>query len=128
MLFPNVRRLAALDMYGSNGARLRRAVIRAEYWFGVIGCFALGALAVALFDGWAVLFGVWLLTIGLNYVPLALFGELYSKPGSLDAYLHREPIGREWKSLNATQFWIFVPFVMVVLAVVQLRARRRRTR
>jgi hypothetical protein len=60
----NVRRLAAVDMYGSAGARWRRWVILAEVLIGVVGAAALGVMLLsnrsgvgsALAAGW--LFGV----------------------------------------------------------------------
>ena len=39
---PNVRRLAALDMYGTSGSARRRRLIRAEFIIGVAGCTLVG--------------------------------------------------------------------------------------
>jgi len=42
----DVRRLAAIDMWGSAGAIRRRRLIRAEFVIGALGCTALGVLAL----------------------------------------------------------------------------------
>jgi hypothetical protein len=57
----DVRRLAAVDMYGTAGTQWRRRVITGEFIAGAIGCFALGlwvAFTAEAF-GWR-LFGAWL--------------------------------------------------------------------
>jgi hypothetical protein len=63
----NVRRMAALDLWGSAGGRRRRLVIRWEFVVGVFGCFALGALVLASTSSsvW-LLIGVWLVGAGSN--------------------------------------------------------------
>jgi len=57
----DVRRLAAVDTYGTAGTQWRRRVITGEFIAGAIGCFALGlwvAFTAEAF-GWR-LFGAWL--------------------------------------------------------------------
>ena len=45
MSLVDVRRLAAIDMYGSAGTRLRRRLILAEFVVGAAGGMAIGLLA-----------------------------------------------------------------------------------
>jgi hypothetical protein len=65
-----VRRLAAVDMLGMRGSRRRRRIIRAEFFAGIAACPALGVLSLVLSHGWGRLLGIWLIGVGLNYVPL----------------------------------------------------------
>jgi hypothetical protein len=65
----DVRRLAAVDMWGSRGDRRRRRAIRAEFWIGAVGCTALGALVLSSGDGWELALGAWLIGAGANYLP-----------------------------------------------------------
>src|SRR5215472_19112271 len=69
----DVRRLAAIDMHGLAGTRLRRRVILAEFIAGAVGCLVIGLLTATRAPGlgWHVL-GVWLAGVGVNYIPLAL--------------------------------------------------------
>lgn len=57
-----VRRLAALDMWGSSGSQRRRRVIRWEFIVGAVGCLALGLYVLASSSAlvWFVI-GAWLL-------------------------------------------------------------------
>ena len=83
----NVRRLAALDMYGTSGSARWRRLIRAEFIIGVVGCGLLGVLTPASGSGWTILLGIWLVATGLNYVPLAISAQALSRPGALEAEL-----------------------------------------
>ena len=84
----DVRRLAAVDMYGTAGTQWRRRVITGEFMAGAIGCFALGlwvAFTAEAF-GWQ-LFGAWLTGVGVNYLALVLHAVALSRSGALDAEL-----------------------------------------
>jgi hypothetical protein len=83
----NVRRLAALDMYGTRGSARRRRFIRAEFFVGVVGCILVGVLTLMSGSGWTIAVGVWLVAIGMNYVPLAISAQALSRPGALEAEL-----------------------------------------
>jgi hypothetical protein len=122
MALVDVRRLAAVDMYGLKGSRRRRRIIRAEFDVGVVGCCALGVLAVARSSGWGAVLGVWLISIGLNYVPLALAAHALSRPGALEAELEGVDMAREIRRTGTRQVWILVPFAVVVSAVLPRRA------
>jgi hypothetical protein len=117
----DVRRLAAVDMHGVRGTRLRRRIIVAEFILGALGCTALGLLAVGSAElGWR-LFGAWLAGVGLNYMPLALHAVSLLPAGRLAAELAGADIGRELRHYTGAQFWGMVPLLFVVLALIQLR-------
>jgi hypothetical protein len=120
----DVRRLAAVDMYGL-GTPLRRRVILVEFVLGATVGVALGVLAILIAPGprgW--LFGVWLTGVCLNYVPLAIHAARLHRPGVLEAELAGVDIPRELRHYTVVQLWILVPLLMVVLDLIQ---RRRRT-
>jgi hypothetical protein len=48
----NVRRLVAVDMYGTTGSARRRRLIRAEFVIGAAGCTLLGVLLLMSASGW----------------------------------------------------------------------------
>src|SRR5262245_24674445 len=84
----NVRRLAAIDMYGTSGSTRRRRIVLAEFFAGVIGMVGIGTwvLTQATDLGGRAL-GVWLIGAGLNYAPLAVHAVILSRAGGLDAKL-----------------------------------------
>jgi len=125
MQVPRVRRLAALDMWGTAGSRRRRQLIRAEFFCGVIGCIGLGALALVTGSGWVTAVGLWLVGIGINYVPLALEAQSLSKPGALEDELRGVELRRELRHAGVQQLWIVVPLAVVVFALLDLRPDRR---
>jgi hypothetical protein len=63
----NVRRLAALDLYGTTGSARRRWIVRAEFIVGAAGCTLLGVVTLMSASGWGIVLGAWLVTTGLNY-------------------------------------------------------------
>ena len=84
----DVRRLAAVDMYGSRGGRRRRRLILAEFALAAIDIPLLGlAIALAASTVPRVLIGTYLIGAGLNYIPLALHAISLSRAGRLDAEL-----------------------------------------
>jgi hypothetical protein len=113
------RRLAAVDMYGTRGSRRRRLVIRVEFFVGVVGCLALGVLAIIHDDGVWVLIGVWLIGIGLNYVPLAASAQSLSRPGALEAEMDGRDVRRELRRAGVTQAMILVPLALVIAWLAQ---------
>jgi hypothetical protein len=124
MWMMDVRRLAALDMWGSAGGRRRRVVIRWEFVLGTFGCFALGAVVVASASSslW-LLIGVWLVGAGINYVPLALYASALSRPGALERELEGVETGRELRRAGIQQLWIAVPGSVALAALIQERPR-----
>jgi len=120
----DVRRLAAVDMWGTAGTRQRRRLIRAEFFAGAIGCTGLGLVVVVTGSGWMAVLGIWLVGAGVNYVPLAIEAQLLSKPGALEQELHGVDLRRELRSSGVRQLWIAVPFGVAVSALVRRRPRR----
>ncbi len=116
----DVRRLAAVDMHGARGTRIRRVAILIEFVLGALGGTALGALVAAEASalGWR-LFGIWLAAACLNYVPLALTALSLSWDGRLEAELAGVDVRRELRRYTLLQFWIAVPLLFAVLAVAQ---------
>lgn len=118
----DVRRLAAIDMYGARGTVFRRRVIVAEFVLGAVVGTALGVAVVVTASsvGWQV-FGAWIAAACLNYVPLAAHAIDLSRPGRLAAELESVDVPRELRHYTKTQFWIAVPLFFVMLALVQRR-------
>jgi hypothetical protein len=122
----NVRRLAAIDMYGTRGTIRRRRIILAEFLVGVVAMVAFGAWLLAISSGLgARIFGVWSIGAGLNYAPLAVHAVMLSRPGGLDAELAGVDTGQELRRYGVLQLWIFVPLSLVTFALRDaLRPRR----
>jgi hypothetical protein len=124
MTLPDVRRLAALDMHGVAGTRLRRHLIRAEFILSTIGGLGLGIWgAVAGANaGWQA-FGAWVGGVGVNYAALVWQTALLSRPGALQAELAGVDVPRELRRYGLLQFWVVVPLLFAVLALGQDRVR-----
>jgi hypothetical protein len=122
----DVRRLAAVDMHGLKGSRLRARLIRAEFVVGaVLGVF-LGVLLLAAGTSPAVrLFGLWVLGAGLNYIPLTLHAFSLSRPGALAEELGDADVRRELQHYTVAQLWVFVPLALVVFDLRQRRSAER---
>jgi hypothetical protein len=118
----DVRRMAAVDMYGVRGTTLRRRVILAEFIGGAAAMVLVGVWCVFGTNsvGWQVL-GIVSIGVGLNYLPLAVHAVALSRPGALDAELNGVDLAGEGRYYTAAQFWIFVPLLLVVLAIRQGR-------
>jgi hypothetical protein len=114
-MIPDVRRLAAIDMWGSRGALPRRRIILAEFLTGVAVLIAVGILLLPH----VVVLGAWMIGAGLNYIPLAGYALLLSRPGALDSELSAVDVGPELRRYGVLQLWIFVPLSIVVFALIQ---------
>jgi len=118
--FVDVRRLAAVDLHGLMGTALRRRVIIAEFVLGAIGGIGIGLFLLLAADGAiGVVVGVWAVGVGANYVPLALHALSLRRPADLRSALAEADIRHELRRYTKSQFWVFVPFLLVVLAVGQ---------
>ena len=127
MAVVNVRRLAAIDMYGLRGTERRRRLILAEFIFGAVAVVAFGVWFIAAADRPADrLVGIVIIGVGLNYVPLTLYAIGLLRPGALDAELAGVDTGREIRRYGLLQVWILVPLSLVVLATREAAGDRRR--
>jgi hypothetical protein len=121
----NVKRLAAVDMWGTRGTMRRRRIILAEFITGVIAATAVGAwIAVAASSAGTKAFGIWGLCAGLNYLPLAVHAARLSRPGALDAELADVDVARELRRYSVLQLWILVPLSLVVFSLYGLTRPR----
>lgn len=118
----DVRRLAALDMWGTSGTARRRRIIRAEFVVGAVGCTCLGVVAVVTGSGSMIALGVWLIGAGINYVSLAVHAQSLAKPGVLEEELRGVDLRPALRRAGVQQFWIAVPLALVLFDV-----RRHRT-
>jgi hypothetical protein len=121
----NVRRLAAIDMYGARGTTRRRRIILAEFAAGAVVAVAFGIWLTAYASGLGGrVLGIWIIGAGLNYAPLAAYAIALSRPGAHNAELAGVDTGRELRRYSVLQLWIFVPLSLVVLALHNAVIRR----
>ncbi|MEU8210526.1 hypothetical protein AB0B85_15150 [Micromonospora sp. NPDC049044] len=122
----NVRRLAAIDMYGSRGTTRRRWIILAEFLVGVVLMVTWGCWLLASANAFGTrAFGLWLVGAGLNYAPLSLYALALMRPGALDAELAGVNTDGELRRYTVLQLWVFVPLTLVVFAIRGELARSR---
>jgi hypothetical protein len=106
----NVRRLAAIDMYGTRGTIRRRRIILAEFLIGVVAMVAFGIwLVTSASDVSVRVLAAWMVGAGLNYAPLAAYAVALSRPGALDADLAGVDILAELRRYGIRQLWILYP-------------------
>jgi hypothetical protein len=113
----NVRRFAAVDMWGRRGTIRRRRIILAEFVIGAACGVALGGWAVTSQALGGQIFGAWFIGVGLNYVPLAAYAAALSRAGALDAELADVDVGREIRRYTVFQALLLVPLALVVLSL-----------
>ncbi len=114
----NVRRLAAIDMYGTRGTARRKRIILAEFTAALAATVALGAWLVIGASGLGTrILGIWLIGAGLNYAPLAAFAISLSRPSALEAELANVDTGRELRRYSVLQLWILVPLSLIAMTV-----------
>jgi hypothetical protein len=125
----DVKRLAAVDMYGARGTALRRRVVLAEFALALIVALALGGwLIFGAFGLGAHVFGIWMLGAGLNYAPLTAYAISLSRPGALEAELADVNVGQELRRYSVRQPWLFVPLSLIAMTVWRPRGPRGGTR
>ena len=122
----NVRKLAALDIHF-----LGPALIVTEFALGVVGPFVLGVLTfrTALRHGWPLgltIFGAYLLTLGVNYIPLLLHAVSLVRSGSASDEIAHELSDRRaaFAKYRRQSLYLLLPFVVPLMAIVQQRKRR----
>ena len=120
----NLRKLVALDMVLHG-----KSFIIAEFAFGVLLPLILGLFSFrgTLFEPFPTTvqtaLGLWLLGIGVNYVPLFIYAVLIARGGTVEQEGRPEMLHVKRYSLQ--QFIIFVPFLVAVLALVQELRRQK---
>ena len=119
----NIRKLVAVDMVW-----LGTRVIVAEYALGIVLPLILGLLSIraGLYEsapsGWETASGSWLLSIAANYIPLFLYAVLIARGGTVKK--EGQPELAHAKRYGVQQAIILVPFLVVILALLQERHRR----
>jgi ABC-type Fe3+-siderophore transport system permease subunit len=119
----DVRRLAAIDMWGSAGARWRRWVILVEFLLGVFALAAIGLVTLRSGGAARTPMAVWLIGVATNYVPLSLHALTLIRPGALEAEIEGADVRAELRHYGVAQLWVAVPLLLVVLAIGQWRRR-----
>src|SRR5260370_40644643 len=85
-------------------------LILAEFIAGAIVMVAVGAwITVAASSAGTKVVGIWVLTAGLNYVPLAGHAALLSRPGAVAAAVAGLDAGGELRPYGVRQLWILGP-------------------
>ena len=74
------------------------------------------------------LLGVWLIGIGLNYLPLSAESLALSRAGGLEAELASLDLGAERRRYTRRQFLLMAPFLVGALGLLQALARFRHDR
>jgi hypothetical protein len=119
----DVKRLAALDMYGARGTARRRRLVLAEFAGALAVMIALGSWFVAGASGLGPrVLGIWVIGAGLNYGPLLAYAIALSRAGALEAELAGVDAGRELRRYSALQLWILVPASLVIMTARRQRA------
>lgn len=119
-----IRKLAAVDM-----AWLGPKVVVAEYACGVVLPFALGIFTLhSSFSShnrfsWQTVLGIWLATIAANYVPHFLYARSIARAGTVKT--EGEPELPHARRYGLQQVIILVPILVVVIAILQERKRRK---
>jgi hypothetical protein len=122
----DVRRLAAIDMYGRHGSKRRRRLVLAEFVLAAIDIPLLGlTLVLAASSAPRVILGAYLIGVGLNFVPLALHAISISRTGRLGTELAGVDIAAELRRYTAKQLFIGIPLFVLILGVVQFAMSRR---
>jgi hypothetical protein len=116
----DVRRFTALDMRGRAGSLRRRRFIRAEF---VLSCVVALALAAFLLANGAWLIGFWVLGIGVNYIPLAMYSVVLFPGHHVERELAGVDLPTEARRAGVAQFGLLVPFLVAIVAAVQFARR-----
>ena len=112
--FIEIRKLAAVDM-----AWLGSRVIVAEYFAGIVLPLGLGAFTLRSIHPfhWSKLFGVWLITIAANYIPLFIYAVTIRRSETVAT--EGQPEIKHARRYGFQQLMILVPFLVVIVALIQ---------
>jgi len=125
----DVRKLAAIDL-----SFLGPKIILVEFGLGAAGLVALGLLSLragiqrergATFIAW----GIYMLGVGINYLPLLLHAISITRRGSAQKEIAEELGDRRaaFRKYRRQSLFILIPLAVMVLAVVQKVQQRRAT-
>ncbi len=109
-----------------HGAR----VIMAEFALGIALPLMLGLLSIRpamiglVQPGWATVLGLWLVGIAANYVPLLIYAIAIARGGT--AQQEGQPELAQVKRYGIQQMIILIPFLVVVVALVQENRHHRK--
>jgi len=121
-----IRKLAAVDM-----AWLGSRVILAEYAVGIALPLVLGFFSLrAGFYGsspilWEGVLGFWLVSIGINYIPLFIYAVLIARAGT--TRVEGGPEIAHARRYGTQQVIILIPFMVVILALLQESHRSKKS-
>ena len=122
----DIRRLAAVDI-----AFLGSRFILAEFSIGVFGSLALGILTFARTHSLGgTVFGIYLMCIGINYVPLLLHAISLVRHGTANQELADQirDKRRMFRKYRRQSLFLLLPLVVPILAVTQTRSTESRNR
>ena len=117
----NVRKLAALDI-----VFLGPRFILAEFSFAVFLCPVLGLFTLMRSHAvWQVVLGGYLLSLGVNYVPLLLYAITIVRHRSAQGEVADEAADRDrsFRRYRLQSLLLLVPFVVPILAIAQERQK-----
>ena len=107
-------------------------VIVAEYTLGIVLPLILGLISVraSLFgpvhSGWETVLGFWLVSNAANYIPLFIYAVLIVKGGTVKG--EGQPELTNAKRYGVQQVIILIPFLVVIMALVQEGYRQTQNR
>jgi len=113
-------------------AWLGTQVIVVEYALGVILPLCLGLLSIrsgllgSAPVGWETVLGFWLISIAANYIPLFIYAVLIARGGTVNEEGQLERVHA--KRYGVQQVIILIPFLVVILALIQERRRHQKTK
>jgi hypothetical protein len=113
----NPRKLAAIDI-----AFLGSRIIIAEYAIGVLLSVTLGILTLLrAVSHWQLALGVYLILLGVNYVPMLVYAIAISKRGSAHAEIEDELTdkGCAMAKYRRQSVFLLVPLVVAITALRQ---------
>ena len=117
----NARKLAAIDL-----VFLGPKVIIAEFVAGVFLSAALGIFVLVRSHGSPaqIALGLYLITLGLNYVPMLIYAVVITKGNSASAQLGSELENKRVAMANYRRqsLWLLVPLVLPLVALTEGRA------
>jgi hypothetical protein len=113
----NVRRLAAVDLLG-----LGPKIIIPEFTVGALGAIALGTLTLVRSRSvGATAFGVALIGLGVNYVPLLIHAIGLVRGSGVEDAIAEEAGDRPalYAKYRKQSLWLLIPFVVGIAGVSQ---------